>query len=105
MNPSQYIFCYLSLILDAYTEKIIGWSVGSTLETTYSLAALKMALKRIEGKPDIHLIHHSGRGCQYASSEYIKLLTDNHILVSMTQYDRVEEPRRTMLKRSVSIIR
>lgn len=81
----HYIFCYLSLILDAYTEEIIGWSVGPTLETTYPLEALKMALKRIDGKTDIHLIHHSDRGCQYASSEYIKLLNDNHILISMTE--------------------
>lgn len=44
-----------------------------------------MALKRIDGKTDIHLIHHSDRGCQYASSEYIKLLNDNHILISMTE--------------------
>ena len=85
MDASHYIFCYLSLILDAYTEEIIGWSVGPTLETIYPLNALKMALRRIEGKNGIHLIHHSDRGCQYASSEYIKLLTDNHILVSMTE--------------------
>ena len=85
MDASHYVFCYLSLILDAYTEEIIGWSVGPTLETIYPLNALKMALRRIEGKNDIHLIHHSDRGCQYASSEYIKLLTDNHILVSMTE--------------------
>ncbi len=78
------VFCYLSLILDAYTEEIVGWSVGPTLETAYPLAALRMALKRIEGKVDIHLIHHSDRGCQYASSEYIKLLNDMHILISMT---------------------
>ena len=85
MDASHYIFCYLSLILDAYTEEIIGWSVGPTLETIHPLEALKMALKRIEGKQDINLTHHSDRGCQYASSEYIKLLTDNQILVSMTE--------------------
>lgn len=85
VDAIHYIFCYLSLILDAYTEEIIGWSVGPTLETTYPLEALKMALKRIDGKTDIHLIHHSDRGCQYASSEYIKLLNDNHILISMTE--------------------
>ena len=85
VDTIHYIFCYLSLILDAYTEEIIGWSVGPTLATTYPLEALKMALKRIDEKKDIHLIHHSDRGCQYASSEYIKLLNDNHILISMTE--------------------
>ena len=81
----NYFFCYLSLILDAYTEEIVGWSVGPTLETAYPLKALKMALKRISGKKDIELIHHSDRGCQYASSDYIKLLNDNHIHISMTE--------------------
>ena len=81
----HYFFCYLSLILDAYTEEIVGWSVGPTLETAYPLKALKMALKRISGKKDIELIHHSDRGCQYASSDYIKLLNDNHIQISMTE--------------------
>ena len=81
----HYIFCYLSLILDAYTEEIIGWSVGPTLGTVYPLIALKMALKRIEGIMDIKLIHHSDRGCQYACSDYIKLLNDNRISISMTE--------------------
>lgn len=71
-DASHYTFCYLSLILDAYTEEIVGWSVGPTLETTYPLEALKMALKRIERKADTSLIHHSDRGCQYASSDYVK---------------------------------
>ena len=81
----HYIFCYLSLILDAYTEEIIGWSVGPTLETSYPLEALEMALKRIERRMDVKLIHHSDRGCQYASSDYIKRLNDNHISISMTE--------------------
>ncbi|MBR0297604.1 MAG: DDE-type integrase/transposase/recombinase [Bacteroidales bacterium] len=65
-EDAHYHFCYLSLILDAYTEEIEGWSVGPTLDTTYPVEALKMALKRIEGK-EVNLIHHSDRGCQYAS--------------------------------------
>ena len=81
----HYIFCYLSLILDAYTEEIVGWSVGRTLETKYPVAALNMALKRIEGKNDISLIHHSDRGCQYASSEYVQLLKEHNIRISMTE--------------------
>lgn len=84
-DASHYTFCYLSLILDAYTEEIVGWSVGPTLETTYPLEALKMALKRIERKADASLIHHSDRGCQYASSDYVKLLKERHIRISMTE--------------------
>lgn len=81
----HYIHCFLSLILDAYTEEIVGWSVGPTLSTQYPVEALRMALKRIEGAENISLIHHSDRGCQYASSEYVKLLKDHHIRISMTE--------------------
>ena len=73
------------MVLDAYTEEIVGWSIGPTLETVYPLEALKMALKRIEGVECHDLIHHSDRGCQYASNDYIKLLNDNHIRISMTE--------------------
>ena len=85
VDDYHYIFCYLSLILDAYTEEIVGWSVGPTLETKYPVEALNMALKRIDGKNDISLIHHSDRGCQYASSEYVQLLKEHNIRISMTE--------------------
>ena len=85
LDEYHYAFCYLSLILDAYTEEIVGWSVGPTLETAYSVEALKMALKRIDGMKEINLTHHSDRGCQYASSEYVRLLEKQHIKISMTQ--------------------
>ena len=85
VDDITYIFCYLSLILDAYTEEIIGWSVGPTLETVYPLEALEMALKRLDGLEKIDLIHHSDRGVQYASSEYVHLLQKNHIKISMTE--------------------
>lgn len=80
----HYHFCYLSLILDAYSEEIVGWSVGPTLDTEYPMAALKLALKRIDGR-DVNLIHHSDRGCQYASREYVNTLREHGIRVSMTE--------------------
>ena len=80
----HYHFCYLSMILDAYTEEIVGWSVGPTLDTEYPMDALRMALKRIEGK-EVTLIHHSDRGCQYASREYVSTLRQHGIRVSMTE--------------------
>ena len=85
VDAYHYVFCYLSIILDAYTEEIVGWSVGPTLETTYPLAALTMALKRIDGKTAVNLIHHSDRGIQYACSGYVDLLKRNHITISMTE--------------------
>ena len=83
-DDCHYHFCYLSLVLDAYTEEIAGWSVGPTLDTEYPMEALRMALGRIEGK-EINLIHHSDRGCQYASREYVNTLREYGIKVSMTE--------------------
>lgn len=80
----HYHFCYLSLILDAYSEEIVGWSVGPTLDSRYPLDALRMALRRIEGK-NVDLIHHSDRGCQYASREYVNTLSGRGIRISMTE--------------------
>ena len=85
LDAYHYAFCYLSLILDAYTEEIVGWSVGPTLDAQYPIQALEMALKRLDGQEHIDLIHHSDRGCQYASTRYIKLLKDNNIRISMTE--------------------
>lgn len=80
----HYHFCYLSLILDAYSEEIVGWSIGQTLDAEYTMEALRMALKRIDGK-SVNLIHHSDRGCQYASREYVNTLKEHGIEVSMTE--------------------
>lgn len=80
----HYHFNYLSLILDAYSEEIVGWNVGPALDATYPIEALKMSLKRIEGK-NVSLIHHSDRGCQYASREYVNILKERGIQVSMTE--------------------
>ncbi len=84
-NPDgKYCFCYLSLILDAYSKEIVGWSIGDSLRTEYTIEALKMAMKRLNGK-EHNLMHHSDRGCQYASLEYVKLLRDSNIRISMTE--------------------
>ncbi len=77
--------CYLSLITDAYSHKIVGWSVGPTLETVYPLNALRMALATIDDVTASRLIHHSDRGCQYCSNEYVSELKKHHVSISMTQ--------------------
>jgi transposase InsO family protein len=61
--------CYLSLITDAYSKKIMGYYVAENLNTQSSLKALKMALKYRKSKI-LTLIHHSDRGLQYCASEY-----------------------------------
>ena len=83
-DDNHYHFCYLSIILDAYSEEIVGWCVGPSLDTDYPLEALRMAMRRIEGKT-VDFIHHSDRGCQYASREYVELLKKHGIRVSMTE--------------------
>ena len=85
VDAYNYVFCYLSLILDAFTEEIIGWSVGPTLAATYPIEALLMALERIKDTDQINLIHHSDRGIQYASSEYVLILKEHGLRISMTE--------------------
>lgn len=77
--------CYLSLITDAYSHKIVGWAVGPTLETKYPLEALRMALSTIDIDISSRLIHHSDRGCQYCSNEYVSELNKYGVSISMTQ--------------------
>lgn len=77
-------FVYLNLITDAYSRKIVGWSVGETLEAKYTIDALKMALNQVP-KGQEGLIHHSDRGVQYCCSDYVKLLNNNNIQISMTE--------------------
>ena len=81
---------YLSLITDYYSKKIVGYHLADNLKTESSLIALKMAIKSRQ-YPDRKLIHHSDRGFQYCSDDYIAMLTDNNIQPSMTEvYDPYE---------------
>lgn len=75
-------FCYLSLITDAYSRKIVGHSLCRDLSARGCVAALRMALR---SKPDrAALVHHSDRGLQYYSSAYMKVLGPK-IRISMTE--------------------
>ena len=76
--------CYLSLITDAYSKKIVGYNVSDNLNTESSLVALRLAIKQRKNK-EIPLIHHSDRGLQYCSNEYQRILNKNGIQPSMTQ--------------------
>lgn len=88
LSDNEYTFCYLSMIMDAYSHELIGWSVGPTLETLYPCMALKMAMRRLDNMNEDgvgKLIHHSDRGVQYASRDYISMLQSRHIKISMTE--------------------
>jgi len=76
--------CYLSLITDAYSKKIVGYNVSDNLNTESSLVALKLAIKQRKND-EIPLIHHSDRGLQYCANEYQKVLSKHRIIPSMTQ--------------------
>ena len=77
-------YLYLSLITDAYSRKIVGYQLASTLEAAESVLALQMALATSPPAPGT-LIHHSDRGVQYCSSAYVALLQENDITISMTE--------------------
>lgn len=76
-------FAYLSLITDAYSRKIVGFYLSIDLSAEGCIKALQMALNNnpVLGK----LIHHSDRGSQYCCSDYVKILNNNYIRISMTQ--------------------
>ncbi len=75
-------FCYLAAILDAYSRRCVGWHLSPFIDTRLTLSALEMALTTRQ--PEAGLIHHSDRGVQYASSEYVAQLEEAGALISMT---------------------
>jgi len=76
-------FAYLSLITDAYSRKIVGFYLSPDLSAEGCIKALNMALSK---NPDLgKLIHHSDRGSQYCCSDYVGILNNNFIRISMTQ--------------------
>ena len=77
-------FLYLSLIMDAFTRKAVGWNAGDTLETEGCLRALDMAEEELL-KDVCRPIHHSDRGCQYGSHLYRQRLDELGIKCSMTE--------------------
>lgn len=75
--------CYLSLITDAYSKKIVGHYVANNMNTESSLMALRMAVKSRKDKR-LPLTHHSDRGVQYCADEYQKKIDRSNIKCSMT---------------------
>ncbi len=76
---------YISFVTDAHSHKIIGYHVAETLEAVESVQALQMALSSLSEESHLQLVHHSDRGIQYCSHEYVKLLKKNNIQISMTE--------------------
>ena len=76
-------FVYLAVVLDAYSRKVVGWSLDRTLTTRLPLGALEQAI--VDRQPPPGLVHHSDRGVQYASGDYVRTLRKHHLIASMSR--------------------
>jgi putative transposase len=76
-------FVYLAAILDRYSRKVIGWAISKRIDAELCVAALKVALAN--RKPPAGCIHHSDRGVQYACWEYVALLEQANMRISMSR--------------------
>lgn len=74
---------YLSAVLDLFSRRIVGWALAEHMREELVGNALHMALGRRQ--PPKGLLHHSDRGCQYASSAYQMRLEKAGIEVSMSR--------------------
>ena len=82
-------FCYLSLVTDLYTRKIVGYDVDATLEAQGAVKALEMAFS---STANVHgLLHHSDQGKQYASHQYTSVLKDHGCRISMSARRRPDQ--------------
>jgi transposase InsO family protein len=88
-------FIYLAVLLDAFSRRCIGWAISRHIDTQLTISALQMALNT----RTIHagLIHHSDRGVQYAAADYVAVLHDHKIEISMSRtgnpYDNAKAER------------
>ncbi len=76
-------FVFLAAILDAFSRRVIGWALDRHLDDELTLTALRMAIAH--RSPSAGLVHHSDRGSQYASRDYIELLAAHQIRTSMSR--------------------
>lgn len=76
-------FCYLAVILDVWSRRVVGWALGSDLTAGLTLDALRAALS--ERRPQPGWMHHSDRGTQYACGEYVALLEQHGAQISMSR--------------------
>jgi putative transposase len=74
-------FCYLAAILDAFSRKVVGWTLSQRIDASLAVRALEQAL--CCRKPPADFIHHSDRGVQYACRDYVELLQEAGARISM----------------------
>ena len=78
-------FIYLSVIIDVFSRKCIGWDLDRTIDTQLTLNALQKAMRDRLSMAHTGLVHHSDQGVQYASYAYINCLKDHNIQISMSR--------------------
>ena len=76
-------FLYLAVVLDAFSRRVVGWALDDSLHASLAIVALRKALA--ERRPGPGLVHHSDRGIQYASQEYVALMREHGIAPSMSR--------------------
>ena len=76
-------FVYLAVVLDAYSRRVVGWTLDRSLTSRLATEALQNAIQ--SRKPLPGLVHHSDRGVQYASAEYVEILKKHEMLPSMSR--------------------
>ena len=74
---------YVVALLDVYTRKVVGWSMGPSLDAALTVKALMMAIQ--QRRPPPSLIVHSDRGTQFASAEYRQVLARYQLIASMSR--------------------
>lgn len=82
-------FVYLFLQTDAYSRKITGWDLSNSLAIEGAIRALKMTIR--QSPQTAGVVHHSDRGIQYCSKEYVKLLRKGKMEISMTEENHCYE--------------
>ena len=82
-------FMYAAVIMDKFSRKIVGSHIGDNLEAIGCIKALEKALARLPAGR--FPIHHSDRGCQYCCHEYVNLLRDRGLPISMTEQNHCYE--------------
>jgi putative transposase len=76
-------FVYMAVVLDAFSRRVVGWALNRSLRSTVAVDALQQAME--ERRPRPGLVHHSDRGVQYASEDYIMLLRKHGATCSMSR--------------------
>ena len=88
-------FIYLAVLLDAFSRRCIGWAISRHIDTQLTLTALQIALSTRSIQPG--LIHHSDQGVQYAATDYVAVLHEHKIEISMSRtgnpYDNAKAER------------